>query len=460
MRTFFLAAVLLLTAPSARAAFEDAGFGARSAAMADAMTAVPDDIVCAPMNPATLGHLQRPEVETGIRRLFHTSAGATDLSGFVLGGAVPVRQPPFEGGFGVFWHYDDIKDVSLDRTLSFAYGTRNWREVGSAVLDAGVAIKSLTRSGSVPGGRASKAAVDSGAILRLSDDKTLGLSILNMNGPRMDLPNIPDRAPVMVKLGFSQQVRRFKVAMDVTQREASAGYRTTMSGAMGTEYGWSTASFGAFAARTGLTVGGLSRNWSLGAGWRRFGGRLDYAMRIPLSNGSRWGHSVSLSWRFGAWNPEAEYERVLKSEITYRRDLSRALEAAEVKQWKLAEELRALREEMEGLRRDMLTEAAGRGEAEQKLRDAQRRIQLKEMEERHRKAEERLKLLKAEQERMKKMDHELRFREEWQAYQDLKTQGASDLVLIERLRQMLSEFKGLGVDLGEANLELQRLQAK
>jgi hypothetical protein len=460
MKSLFLAAAALAAALPARAAFEDAGFGARSAAMADAMSAVPDDIVSAPMNPATLGHLQRTEIETGIRRLFNTSAGATDLSGFVLGGGVPIRKPPMEGAFGILWAYDDVRDVSLDRSLSFVYATRNWREIGSAVLDAGVALKSLTRSGSAPGGRASKAAVDLGTLVRLSDDKTLGFSILNVNGPRMDLPGYPDRAPVIIKLGFSQLVKRLKVAMDVTQREASAGYRTTTSGAMGTEYSWSTAEFGAFGVRTGLTLGGLSRNWSLGGGWRRLGGRLDYAVRIPLSNGSRWGHNVSLSWRFGSWNPEAEYEKVLKSEITYRRDLARALEAAEVKQWKLAEELRALREEMEGLRRDVLSAAAGRGEAEQRLKDSERRIKLKEMEERHREAQERLKLMQADQERMRKMNRELSFREDWQTYQDLKAQGTSELVLTERLKQMLSEYKGSGVDLGEANVELQRLQAK
>jgi len=452
-----LAACLAGFVRPAGASHEDFGFGARSAGMADAMTAVTDELGAAAANPATLAQLQDPQVEAGVRRMFHTAAGAADLDGFVLGGGIPAREPPFEGAFALLLTNDGLDDVSLDRSVSLVYARRNWREIGAATLDAGLALKDISRSGRAAGGSISRAAVDLGTVLRLNDDQSVGFSLLNVNGPRMDLPDLPDRAPVMGKLGFAQQIRRFRFGMDITKREPSAGYRATTSGAMGTEYLWSSAALGTFAMRAGLTVGGLARDWSLGWGWRRLGAQLDYAVRIPLSNGSRWSNMVSLSWRFGAWNPESEYEKILKSEISYRRDLSRSLEAAEVKQWKLAEELRALREEMEGLRREVLSEAAGRGEAEQKLQDAERRLKLKELEERRRQAAQRLEQAKREQERMRQVNNDLRFAEEWRAYQALKLQGAPEPVLVERLKRMLAEFKGTGVDLGEANQELQRL---
>ncbi|MBI5242637.1 MAG: hypothetical protein HY922_03005 [Elusimicrobia bacterium] len=455
-----LAAGLAGLARPAWASHEGIGFGARSIGMADAVTAVADELDSTAMNPAAAGQLQRSDVHAGIRRIFNTSAGATDINGFTLGAGLPMREPPLEGAFAFLLTHDKVAGLSLDRSLSAVYARRNWREIGAATLDAGLALKMLSRSGRAAGGGIARAAVDLGALLRLSDDRAVGLSLLNVNGPRMDLPSLPDRAPVIGKLGYAQQLKRFKFAMDLTQREPSAGCSGGASGAMGTEYGWSTASFGAFAARTGLTLGGVAHNWSLGGGWRRLGARLDYALRIPLTNGSRWSHAVSLSWLFGAWNPESEYEKVLKSEMSYRRDLARALEAAEIKQWKLAEELKALREQMEGLRRELVAEEANRGQAEVRLQDTERRLKLKDLEDRRRQAQERLKQMQDEQERMRKMNHDLRFAEDWRAYQDLKLQGASELVLIGRLKQMLAEYKGTGVDLGEASRELQRLLSK
>ena len=50
--------------------------------------------------------------------------------------------------------------------------------------------------------------------------------------------------------------------------------------------------------------------------------------------------------------------------------------------------------------------------------------------------------------------------EAWEAYQRLKAQGVSDVVLVERVQAILREFQGRGVDLSEAQRELQRLRAR
>lgn len=459
MRNLAATAALILLALPARAAYEDIGFGARTMGMGDASVALADDLEGSAANPATLGRLERSEVELGSRRLFNAAGGPADIDGMAFGFGVPLR-PSADGALGVFWSHDAVGQRALDRSASIAYGTRNWREIGAATLDAGFALKGLAHAGREPGGAITRAAFDLGTYLKLSDDKALGLSMLNVNGPRMDLPGVLDRAPFITKFGFAQQMRRYKVLLDLTAREPSYERRTSYASTLGTECGWSTAGFGSFAARSGLTIGTLARAWSLGAGWRRLGARLDYALRIPLSNGSRWSHAVSLSYRFGTWNPENEYEALLKSEIGYRRDLAKALESAEVKQWKLAEELRALRDEMDLLRKQLSSETAGRGEAENKARNLEREIKLRELEERRREAQRNLEKMQADQERMRRANHQLRFTDDWHAYQDLKLQGASELVLSERLKRILNEFKGTGVDLGEANQELQRLQRR
>ncbi|MBI2362033.1 MAG: hypothetical protein HYV15_01430, partial [Elusimicrobia bacterium] len=98
--------------------------------------------------------------------------------------------------------------------------------------------------------------------------------------------------------------------------------------------------------------------------------------------------------------------------------------------------------------------------AEERAKRAEQQIRLKQLEERRRKAETELKQLEGERARLKEADVEGRFREEWRRYHELRLQGVPDAVLIDRLKNILSEFKGKGVDLAEANMELQKLQRR
>jgi hypothetical protein len=453
-----MAAFLSAAAP-ARAAFEDVGLGARAAGLGDAVTALSDDAEVVSINPAAAGSLERTDVELSARRLFHAAAAETDMEGMTAAAGTQLHGP-LEGGLAAYWTHDILGNTALDRQFGFAYGTRNWREIGPAILNLGVGVRGLSRSGRRTGGGLTRAAGDLGFSLKLSDDRSLGLSFLNLNAPRLDLPGIPDRAPLTMRFGFAQQVRRYKVLMDWAGREPSSGRRTAYAATLASECSWSTAGFGTFLARSGLTLGGLARSWSLGAGFKRLGARVDYALRIPLSSGTRWSHVVSMSWRFGSWNPETEYETLLKSEMSSRRELGKALESAELKQWRLAEELKLLREEMEALRKQSAEDAAGRGEAELRARLLEREIQLKAMERRRVEAQRKLEKMQEEQERLRRADVKLRFSDDWRAYQDLKLQGASELVLAERLKRILADYKGTEVDLGEANLEYQRLQRR
>lgn len=457
-----LAAVLalLLAATGARASNEDAGFGARSAGMGDALTADTNGLAGLTLNPATLGHLRRAQVEMGIRRLYHAPAGSTDLNGMVLGAGIPLTNPSFRGTLGLSWTHDILRPISLDRTLGLTYATRSWREIGPGWFDVGATFRMLQRGGRDVSGSITKVGVDLGAYYGWGEDKGLGLSLLNLNSPPTDIGGYSDTAPLIFKLGYVQRLRRFAVAMDFTKREPSAAFEASNSVALGVEHAWGTAKFGTLTGRSGLALGSPARTWNLGFGWSVFGTRLDYALRVPLSGGPRWGHSVSLSYRFGTWDPEGEYERLLKTEMRYRRDLSKALESAEIKQWRLAEELRLMRREIADLRRELAVKEAETGEAQDRLQDAKRKLKLKALEDKRRKAAERLRRMKEEQRRMREANKSLQFRKEWRAYTEIKLQGVSELVLIERLKRILREFQGTGVDLGEANRELRRLMRR
>ena len=153
--------------------------------------------------------------------------------------------------------------------------------------------------------------------------------------------------------------------------------------------------------------------------------------------------------RFGRSDPEAEYEGLLKGEMKARQQLSQSLEASAVRQRALSEEIARLRDEIAALRASLAEKTSTAAEARQKLKD---------LEERHRKAVESFQRLQDEHARNAAKTKSELFHEEWDSYQKAKQGGAPDAALLERVQRLLIEYKDSGVDLGEANQELRRLQ--
>ncbi|MFH2204262.1 MAG: hypothetical protein ABIJ96_14175 [Elusimicrobiota bacterium] len=466
MKRVIVAAMLLLhaAAPEVFAALEEVGFTARSTAMGDALTADTGGLAGLTLNPATIGQLRRAEIAFGIRRLFDIPAGRTDINGMNFGAASSLKSYGIPGAVGLSWSHDTVRPVSLDRVLGLTYASKSWREFGPGVFDIGLTAKLLKRGGREIGGSFSKVSVDAGTFYRWGERQAVGFSLLNLNSPKTNLQtpqgSYTDKAPVTAKLGYVQRVRRFTVALDLSRRGPSGGFGTTSSASAGVEHGWGTAKYGSFTGRSGLILSTRVRSWSLGGGWNALGTHVDYAVRIPLSGGSRWSHMVTLSYRFGEWDPEVEYEKILSDEMRYRGDLTQALESAEIKQWKLAEELRIMRGEIEDLQQALAVQTSKTGEAKEKMQRAQQQLKVKQLEEQRQRAAQSLRRLKEQQKLLREQDRVNRLKDEWIAYQKLKEQGVSELVLIDRLKKILRQFKGQGVDLGQVQRELNRLMGR
>jgi uncharacterized small protein (DUF1192 family) len=189
-----------------------------------------------------------------------------------------------------------------------------------------------------------------------------------------------------------------------------------------------------------MSVGSVDRVFSWGAGWRMGGGRIDYAMGVPLTGITRFTHALTMSIRFGRSDPEAEYEKLLQGEMQARRRLGDSLEASAVRQQALSEEIGRLREEIASLKSQLARKGVSEAEAQRKLGD---------LETRHKKAVDDFQRLQ---------DEHARNAEDWAAYQKAKMGGAPDAALRERVERLLVEYRDAGVDLSEANQELRRLQ--
>lgn len=446
------AAVLLalaLAPRAARAAFDDAPFGARDAAMGGAFTAVHDDVSALAYNPAALGHAPELEVGASYLRGLHWPAGEIDRDITRAAAAVPVRQEIFDGAFGFDVRYDRREGTARDRQIGVFYGARGLREMADGGLDFGCGLKFLQSSFEGKGGAQTTPAGDMGALWRFGAKRSVGASLLNFGGAEFKSGPISDRAPLALKIGAAESVRGALIAADATIREPSSGQGKSVTFAAGFERWWATARAGAFAARSGLSLGDRARTWHWGFGWRNAGARLDYSMLTPLAGSTRFGHGLTLSLRFGRADPEAEYERLLSSEMKARRDLGKRLEAGSVKQWKLSEEIARLQAEISSLRSDL----AGKRVSE----EAARRL-LSDVEARHKKAADAFQRLQEERARGAAKTKAELFGEDWNSYQKAKLAGAPDEALLERVQRLLVEYKEAGVDLGEASRELSRLQ--
>lgn len=438
-----LAAALVSSVP-ARAAFDDAGFGARDAAMGAAFTAVTDDPAVMAYNPGALGLATAPELATVYLRQFHPPGGESDRDSMRLTGVLPVRQETLNGAVGLDIRYDRREPYAQDRSFGFYYGTRGQREEEQGGLDYGGGLK-FTGSNINSSKAGLKPAIDFGALYRFKERYAAGASILNFFSPKFAGGGLKDRAPLTLKVGLAEQVRGSILSADFTLREPSLGQEGTKSLGAGFERWWATPRHGQYAIRSGLNLGDKSKTWRWGLGWRALGARVDYAMIVPITGVTRVGHGVTLTMRFGRADTEGEYERLLGQELKYRRELSSALEASSTKQWKLAEELNRMRGEISILRGEVERKSASEG-------DARKRLQ--ELERKRRAAEEAAEALRRDAGRTK----QALFEEDWRAYHRAKLSGAPDSALLERLARILREYKESGVDLGEANQELRRLQ--
>jgi len=443
-----LLALALGTGP-ASAAFDDAPFGARDAAMGGAFTAVHDEVSALAYNPAALGHAPALEAAASYLRTFHSPAGEIDRDTTRASVAVPVRQEIFNGAFGFDVRYDRRTGVARDREIGIFYGTRGLRETENGGLDFGGGLKLLSSSLESGGATGTKPAIDLGALWRFGAKHSVGVSLLNFGGAKFKSGDYSDRAPLALKIGAAETVRGSLIAADATIREPSSGQGKSITFAAGFERWWATPRVGSFAARSGMSLGDRSRTWHWGFGWKKGGGRLDYAMTIPMSGSTRFGHGLTLTLRFGRSDPEAEYERLLEGEMKTRRDLSKALDASSVKQWKLAEEINRLQTEISSLRESLAGKRASEEEARRRLGELQAR---------QRKAAEDFARLQEEHARNASKTKAELFREDWSAYQKAKLGGAPDVALLERVQRLMVEYKDTGVDLGEASQELRRLQ--
>jgi hypothetical protein len=310
--------VLLLTllsvcSSSTFASFEELPTGGRQAGLANAFTALADDVYAAYYNPAGLVQLQRSEFTAFYSRLY---AGLTDNStiarSYVAYGH-PLRK---YGTVGFSFLNLDLSGLYSETTMALHYAhavKEKWNLGGSIKFlkksfgtdaytqnainsDTGASLGAPDPLFAQNGTSKSGAALDIGAQYRLSRIYGLGFSILNLNSPNMALSSSDqDKVSAIYKMGIARRTKSSAIAVDFSRRQfTSDDYRLNL----GAER-WLTSGF---AFRGGLGFGSRSYQvTSLGFSYRWENMEFDYGLIYPLAGiqGTFGTHQMTITFRFG-----------------------------------------------------------------------------------------------------------------------------------------------------------------
>jgi len=446
---FLVQALVLAPAPFLFAAFEDTGIGARGRGLGDSVTAL-DDIGSVVLNPASPGSARKftsgAHFESGTR----SSLGPLVFDSYAINGAVPGMAYGKFGTFSVLGRAWTFGDTGLkEKMLSLGWATWQFRKSDLGIFDLGGSLKFMQMSSKSTQDSKMSLGLDLGVLWRMNSRSSLGLSFLNLNSPSFKAGVLNDKAPLSVRLGVAEKREDYTLTMDVANRAGAGGYSGGFSLNSGIEYTWPTYKYGTFITRAGLSMAAKASFIGLGLGYKRLASEFSYSVLIPVTGVIVPGHALSVVVRFGDKDVESEYERLIRQEVKYRKDLVEALDESAKREGILRDQLSDLKEEVDKLN------ASLKATREQKAEVAQAREKLEVIVERQRRAEAELKSLEEKRRADKLAQLQFDFSREWADYLKMRAGGAPKEVLKGALQRLVSQYQGSGIDISQATVELQ-----
>lgn len=435
---------------AARPAFEDIAFSARGLGLADSLCAV-DGMDSMNSNPASMGRRRKFVAATHFVSSRRTPQGDANLMLYTAAALFPKMLHARNGTLGLLASYRQNPNLSKEMKMQLGWATWHLLEASYGVLDFGTNLKILNFQTLPEGNSAMALSADLGSVLRMRDSKNLGLSFLNLTNPSFDAVSFKDKAPFVVKLGYAEERGDYNLSADFSRRSGSAGSDRSYSLNTGFEYFWRGSWKGYLKSFGGLSLGDNSSAFSLGASYKISAAEISYALQIPLTRSVILGHALSLNLEFGGAGLESEYEKMMRREVKYRKDLLGALDEAARREAVLKEEINNLRKETDDLNARLSEEALKNAE-QKKYRD-----RLEKIIERKKLAEKRMKELKEKRRRDRINQLEFSFSRDFESYLRLKASSPPRDVLKGMLERTIKEYQGQGIDISRATMELQKV---
>ncbi|NIM03087.1 tetratricopeptide repeat protein [bacterium] len=378
IRIILVGAISVCVQGTCRADFEDLGVGARPIGMGNAYTALADDVNAIYYNPAGLAQLDECQFTSGYGKLYWGLDDGSNLGSGFIGYAHPLYH---WGTLGAGWVNFGLQGLYRENSFIFSYGNRirtrllaglnlkllhkkygKTTYTENALIDGGPGVTGERDPVFSEGYSKTGFSTDLGFLYKFNREYSLGLSLIDINQPNMDLKDNKSKVPIGVKSGFLYNSDFLTFAFDTTFRNGDVNVHS------GVEKWFANRTF---AVRAGLGVGSRSfSNLALGASYTKYLFQFDYAFLYPLSGirDTYGSHRISLTLRFAPEKEEkkkAREERLAKiaAEKAAREELAKIKE----KEAKLIEERRKIelarnyyREAIEVYRNGLYSEALGK----------------------------------------------------------------------------------------------------
>lgn len=303
------AAVLMLSCIPALADFEETGFGARTAGMANSFVGLADDVYAVVYNPAALGTQRDREFTASYKKMYWGLSDLSELGENFLAFSFPLKNDRSAGTIGAaIWNFQ-AANLYRENTLILSYGL-SLKEIIKQNIYAGVAVRVLSKEytsteytensmdflGSTSYGRdpvfkngygKTAIGVDLGAYIPFSRAYSAGVMFKNINRPDTGLAD-KSILPLITKVGGCYHAARFNVLMDAEFVNKDVNVGPALEKFLLKKKA---------ALRGGFEFGSRDRaNLTMGASYRFKGFRLDYAFALPLKGirGTNGSHGMSL----------------------------------------------------------------------------------------------------------------------------------------------------------------------
>ncbi len=304
-------------------AFDDAGAGARSAAMSNASTALGDDIYSAYYNPAGFAKIKGSELGIDYSRPFMGFDDGSSIANSFIGYAQKIKNICT---LSLGWSKFDLSGYFAENTFAFGCG----KELEFIPLSVGTKIKLLNRTFNKTAYTENAAALstdktlggvdpvfgdgyskscysfDLGLLYALNRYNSVGLAVSNINQPDIGFKN-KDIVFRSIKVGYAYKTEPIVVDVDFIFRNGdnfiNSGFEKWMVLDKNNKV----------ALRGGFGIGSREyANASLGVGYkydRVF--QIDYSFKYPLRGVSDFSgsHQISLTMRYGKDTAKSDAER-------------------------------------------------------------------------------------------------------------------------------------------------------
>ena len=344
MRPALVAALALLLAGPARAAFLDLGAGARAPGLGDAFTALADDAYAIHYNPAGLAQIDRAQFSAAYSKLYLGLTDGSDLGSSQLVYAQPLAHGK-NGVLGFGWDRFSLSGLYTEQTLTASYGRRLWSGDSGAQLMAGLNLKYLTHSFATPAeasnafnqgaatgqpdpvlsGANSKSVPDEdlGLIYRFPRRFQLGLDIMHLTQPNVAFSG-SDRLQREINLGLAYKSLWLSLIGELKSVPSADG-GTDREAIFAAERYFPTLDYGQFGLRGSLGFGLNNTDWkqmTVGASYRINKIQFDYAFVLPIGGvqAQSGSHRLSLTFHFGAPTSDEEISRALLDQARQLRE--------------------------------------------------------------------------------------------------------------------------------------------